>query len=195
MPRVGVDLRLDVGQALQVLSEAQKILSPEKAKTMLRNTLVDVGRKTKTVVGDCVVQDYVVSKGWAANQVGFPQASYGSGLTVVVPIRGSRGIIGPVYPIAGASGGRKKRRIRAKIVRSGVSTLPAKMDHQGGNPPFIAKGKVFTRKTGKPYPIVRVVGLGVPQMPLNRSQKKIEKALMDEMERSATRHFGRLFGG
>ena len=192
MPRVGLDIRIDASHALNTLSEVQKLLSPEKAKELLRDTLVDVSRKTKTIVSDYVVQDYVVTKGWAADKVGFPQIG---GLNIVIPIRGSRGCIGPIYPIAGSSGSRKKRRVKANIVRSGTSTLPTKMTNQGGNPPFVAKGAVYTRKTNKRYPIVRVVGLGVPQMPLNRSQKKIENALMAEIEESATRHFGRLFGG
>ena len=195
MARVGVDIRIDASQALQTLSEAQKLLSPEKCREYMRLTLTDTGRAAKDIIGDTVVEDYVVTKNWAADKVGFPQVSGGGGLTVVVPVRGSRGVIGPVYPIEGASGGKKKRRIKASIVRSGVSTLPTKMSNQGGNPPFIGKGMVYTRRTSKRYPIVRVVGLGVPQMPINRSQAKIEKKLLAEMEKSATRHFGRLFGG
>lgn len=193
MARIGVDIRIDASQALQKISEAQKMLSPDRCREYMRLTLTDTGRAAKSVVSDTVVEDYVVTKSWAADKVGYPQVS--GGLTVIVPVRGSRGVIGPTYPIAGASGGKKKRRIKANIVRSGVSTLPTKMSNQGGNPPFIAKGMVFTRRSGKRYPIVRVVGLGVPQMPINRSQAKIEKKLLAEMEKSATRHFGRLFGG
>lgn len=195
MARISNTLRIDATQALQTLSEAQKLLSPVKSRELLRDTLVDVGRAAKSVVSDSVIEDYVVPKRWAADQVGFPEVSTGTGLTVVVPVRGSRGCIGPIYPIANAGGSRKKRRIRASIVRSGTTTLPDKMQHQGGNPPFIARGMVFTRRTSKRHPIVRVVGLGVPQMPLNRSQEKIENRLSAEMEKSATRHFGRLFGG
>lgn len=193
MARIGVDIRIDASQALQKISEAQKMLSPDRCREYMRLTLTDTGRAAKSVVSDTVVEDYVVTKSWAADKVGYPQVS--GGLTVIVPVRGSRGVIGPTYPIAGASGGKKKRRIKANIVRSGVSTLPTKMSNQGGNPPFIAKGMVYTRRSGKRYPIVRVVGLGVPQMPINRSQAKIEKKLLAEMEKSATRHFGRLFGG
>lgn len=193
MARIGVDIRIDASQALQKISEAQKMLSPDRCREYMRLTLTDTGRAAKSVISDTVVEDYVVTKSWAADKVGYPQVS--GGLTVIVPVRGSRGVIGPTYPIAGASGGKKKRRIKANIVRSGVSTLPTKMSNQGGNPPFIAKGMVFTRRSGKRYPIVRVVGLGVPQMPINRSQAKIEKKLLAEMEKSATRHFGRLFGG
>lgn len=193
MARIGVDIRIDASQALQKISEAQKMLSPDRCREYMRLTLTDTGRAAKSIVSDTVVEDYVVTKSWAADKVGYPQVS--GGLTVIVPVRGSRGVIGPTYPIAGASGGKKKRRIKANIVRSGVSTLPTKMSNQGGNPPFIAKGMVYTRRSGKRYPIVRVVGLGVPQMPINRSQAKIEKKLLAEMEKSATRHFGRLFGG
>ena len=193
MARIGVDIRIDASQALQKLSEAQKMLSPDRCREYMRLTLTDTGRAAKSVISDTVVEDYVVTKSWAADKVGYPQVS--GGLTVIVPVHGSRGVIGPTYPIAGASGGKKKRRIKANIVRSGVSTLPTKMSNQGGNPPFIAKGMVYTRRSGKRYPIVRVVGLGVPQMPINRSQAKIEKKLLAEMEKSATRHFGRLFGG
>lgn len=190
---MAVNLYLDASDAISKIRKMESQLSPERYQQLLRLTLVDVGRKAKGIIGDYVIEDYVVSKGWVTSQVGHPEVS--GDLTVIVPIRGSRGGIGPIYPIAEQSGSGKKRRIRANIVRSGASTLPATMDHQGGNPPFVAKGAVYTRKTKGRRPIVRVVGLGVPQMPMNRSREKIENELVHEMERSAMRHFGRLFGG
>lgn len=189
---LAVNLYIDASHAIGVVNDLAKKLAPGQANELLRLTLVDVGRKSKTIMSDHVVEDYVVPRGWVAGQIGHPKMR---GLTVIIPVRGSRGGIGQIYPIAGYSGSGKKRRVRANIVRSGVSTLPVTMDHQGGNPPFIAKGKVFTRKTKSPRPIVRVVGLAVPQMPMNRSKVKIENSLLEEMEKSATRHFGRLFGG
>lgn len=193
MARIGTDIYLDATQALQTLGEAREILSPEENNRLLRLVLVDVGRKTKTVIKETVVKDYEVKQNWVADKVGFPEVEDGKGLKVVVPVRGARGSIGMVYPIYGRR--KMKRRLRARIVKSDITVLPEKMEHQGGNPPFVADNVMYTRRTKKSHPIVRVVALGVPQMPINRSQEEIEKQLIGHMEESATRHFGRLFGG
>ena len=77
--------------------------------------------------------------------------------------------------------------------------MPEVMNHQGGNPPFIntsapkLNGVAFTRtgkktKNGKDA-IARVVGIGVPQMPINRAEDDIQKDVMDMlMDRLEAEH-------
>ena len=58
------------------------------------------------------------------------------------------------------------------------------MENVGGKPPFrnlAAKEKLhdaaFTRKSKARLPIKPVQGIAIPQMPLNKSRDKIEKAV------------------
>nr|DAF49227.1 MAG TPA: minor tail protein [Caudovirales sp. ctrNG92] len=81
------------------------------------------------------------------------------------------------------------KQINVKILKKGVSTLPhimpgAGRSSYGDQPPFLmpvkskagATGKyiVMTRKGKEKLPIIRVVGIGVPQMPLNRSREEVK---------------------
>ena len=81
------------------------------------------------------------------------------------------------------------KQINVKILKKGVSTLPHIMPGEGRSsygdqPPFLmpvtskagATGKyiVMTRKGKEKLPIIRVVGIGVPQMPLNRSREEVK---------------------
>ena len=72
--------------------------------------------------------------------------------------------------------------------------MPAKMEHQGGQPPFMIGKVAFTRKyANKSHPIVHVVGLGVPQMPINKSREDVEKAIRKVVETRLVHHFEVLF--
>jgi len=71
------------------------------------------------------------------------------------------------------------------------------MKNQGGNAPFVGgggriNGLVVTRRTKERYPVVRVVGLGVPQMPLNRSEEKVQNAIRDLLDKRLEHNFKHL---
>jgi hypothetical protein len=70
------------------------------------------------------------------------------------------------------------------------------MKHQGGNPPFIIPSKaqnlpmVFTRKyKDKRKPIVRVAGVSVPQMPMNRAKDEVDKEITDLLVKRLEQNF------
>ena len=69
------------------------------------------------------------------------------------------------------------------------------MKNQGGQPPFMSGGVAFTRKTAARLPIVRVVGLAVPQMPLNRSAEETQDQILDLTARRLEHNFYFMLGG
>ena len=71
------------------------------------------------------------------------------------------------------------------------------MAHQGGNPPFRNNmaGIAFTRTTPARLPIASVVGLGVPQMPLNRSRPAIEADIKDYLMKRLKHNYEHMIGG
>ena len=128
-----------------------------------------------------------------------------SGPSCVIPIRGHKGSIGGFYGASGGAHGwraarRGRYKVNAKILRGKVSTLPAVMSHQGGNPPFRNLGSklggvTFTRKGKARFPIAKVVGIAVPQMPMNRAQaavqENIQSFLMERLEHEHAQMIGK----
>lgn len=198
------DLYIDVRDFKHTLDILLSVLGPVKLNTLVHDTLVDVGKKTATIIKKETVKDYAVTQSWVGKQIGRPILGSPAKLQCVIPIKGARGSIGGTFPLKTKVSGRpgkrrRKKAIRAKILTRAQSRLPETMEHQGGQPPFVAKGKntnkkiVFTRKyKDKARPIVRVVGVAPAQMPLNRSEDKIRaeinKYLLDRIEH----HYDRL---
>ena len=137
-----------------------------------------------------------------------------------IPIRGSKGGLGEVFPAGGgysavtvnrktksgkqvqyerlmkkgAKGAKGGGSVVAHIVKAGLSRLPDSLPNQGGNPPFMAGGVVMTRRTIKKFPIVHVMGLAVPQMADTRAEKDIYKMAEKELEKNLERFIGQLLG-
>ena len=194
----GAGIYVDVSHLSDTISTMKNAMSRTAFEEMMRRTFNDAGKKVKTIVRQEVPKDYEVTASWAGSQVGWPKSQGGGQIGVVVPIKGARGSIGGRFH---ASGGRgrpakgKRYKINAKIVKGQSSTMPATMKHQGGQPPFMVGGVAFTRKyANKSHPIVHVVGLGVPQMPINKSEENVQKDIREVVEKRLVHHFGRLFG-
>jgi hypothetical protein len=69
--------------------------------------------------------------------------------------------------------------VKSKIVKGQQSTLPANAGSYGGQPPFRNLGsklmpQTFTRTSKKRLPIEKIVGIAIPQMPLNRSEGAVQ---------------------
>ena len=192
-------LDVDISDLKSRVDAMKDILGPKKAEKMLHDTCVDVAKKAKTLVAREVVKDYQVTQRWVKAGIGDWKSAGFVYIGCVIPLTGHRGIIGGTFGAAGGVGKGKRRlsRIRAKIIKAKSSTMPGKMSHQGGNPPFRVKssGLTFTRTTPKRYPIARVAGLSVPQMPLNRSEDNVQQALHDQFAIRVEHHFIRMFNG
>ena len=154
----------------------------------------EVGNHGRSVISQAVPLDYSVTRAWVRGQIGRASIRTGgfSGVTCSIPINGHKGTIGGRFS---AEGGYQGRPIRARIMRIGMTTLPRVMRNQGGNPPFInptsarLNGVAFTRRTNARNPIVRVVGLGAPQMPLNQSAEYVQENLLDYAIRRLEHNF------
>ena len=173
------------------------VLTKEQFEKVMYRTFGEVGKKAKTLIAKEVVKDYAVTQKWVKDNTGSYQLSMGGAfpVTCTIPLKGHKGSIGGRFALSSPVRSRREGRVRARIVRDGVSTLPQSMDKQGGNPPFVAEGVAFTRRTKARLPIVRVVGLGVPQMPLNRSEEKVQDALLDYAGQRLEHHFQRMIRG
>lgn len=119
----------------------------------------------------------------------------------VIPLRGTKGGIGTTFRAGAFTGGSKKGadkgkgwklrykgRVAAHIVKGKQSALPSKMTRQGGNAPFMlySSAQVVTRRTKKRFPLVRVVGLAVPQMAATRAKEDIQNHVGKELLKNVT---------
>lgn len=194
---VDVSVYVDMSDLQSKIEHLRLVLTKEQFEKVMYRAFGEVGRRAKTLIAKEVVQDYAVTQRWVKDNTGSYKLTMGGEfpVTCTIPLKGHKGSIGGRFALSSPVRSRREGRVRARIVRAGVSTLPQSMDNQGGNPPFVAEGVAFTRRTKERLPIVRVVGLGVPQMPLNRSAEKVQDALLDYAGRRLDHHFQRMIRG
>lgn len=208
----GVIIEVDTSEATALMHRLASVMAPDKAHELFRRTLVEVGKKVKTFSIDIFPDEYVMKPGWIGSAVKAMQI-IGTD-EVRVPIKNARGSIGGIFPASGgayrvqgttvhmADGTTRQRKahirtraIRAHIVTSGVSTLPSRMPSwQGGQPPFMMGGIAMTRSGTSRFPIHRVVGLAVPQPPVDRSRGEFEEKIQSYMMERLEHNFWQLFG-
>ena len=203
MPRVGFDLKINTSEVMAIADRLSENLSEAQMDRLMYRTLKEAARKVRTETKRAVVQDYAVTQGFVASGIKEPRMGGGGGRwSCIIPMDSKRGVIGQTFHASGGrfgkrvlkSGKKQHLKLRAQIIRGQRSVLPDKMEHQGGNPPFMAGKVAFTRTTKHRFPIARVVGLSVPQMPINKSEPKVEAAIVKYMTERLEHNFQHLFG-
>lgn len=188
----GGNIYIDMGDLATKIANMRTIMNKSEFEQMMYRTFGEVGKKSKTMVAKEVQKEYAVAQRWVKGQIGRYKLTMGaSQVTCVIPVSGHKGMIGPTFK----ANTLKRGKISAKIVVKGRSRLPAKMKNQGGNPPFMVNGMTFTRRKNQRLPIVRVVGLGAAQFPLNRSEGDIQDALLEYTAKRLSHNFNRIFSG
>lgn len=193
----GIYMEIDISDAKQKIEALRAVHTEKEMNALLRRAVTRTGKHVKTIVGKDAAKHYEVTQKKVKSYIGAPEISGeagGLGVSCCIPINGERMSIGGTFKASGGAPGwsvrkGKRYKINAKIIKGQGSTLPGTMKHQGGNPPFIntsapkLNGVAFTRtgkktKNGKDA-IARVVGIGVPQMPINRAEDDVQKDVMD----------------
>ena len=148
-------IEVDVSDVIEKVNYLSKALEPEKFNRAIYRTFNETSKKATSIIAKDVVSEYAVKQGWVRAATQAPKLSLGATTTCIIPVSGVRGVIGDIFK---ASGGRNKRlrkkgkrqKITATIVKGKKSLLPSEMSHQGGNPPFRAKGVIMTRSATQP---------------------------------------------
>lgn len=186
---IGISVEVDKSQLDALTRQMQK----SKIEDAITRGVHKTGDATRRIVVESIDKKY---RGGMAFFDSAVQDPVKSPMQCVIPIKGSKGGIGKVFPAGGSTGNPKARgklqkyqlkkglKLSAAIVKGQKSILPARMTRQGGNAPFMLGGEVVTRRTQKRTPLVHVVGLAVPQMAANRARDRIEKELGKELEKN-----------
>ena len=172
----GSPLTLDMSDLRTKSRAMQAAMSEEQFRKLIYRTMSEVGKRGKTIIAREVVKQYAVTQTWARECIqNYTVKWAGKDIDCWIPMSGHKGVIGKTFKRAGG-----KRNISAKIVKGKVSKLPNVFDNRGGNAPFVAQdGVVYTRRTKKALPIVRISGLGLPQMPINLASEDVQDAFLD----------------
>lgn len=182
-------LELDFSDVYERMIELGKAMSKTQFERLVYRTVRETGKRGgRSIIPKEVTKDYAITQAWAKKQIQSPKIQWGgSEIECRIPMKGHKGTIGGTYRITAARG----KRVGAKILKKGNSRLPSVFPNQGGNPGFIGpNGVLFTRKYAwQRKPIVRVVGMALPQMPLNRSEDKTRDAFLALMSKRLDSNF------
>lgn len=190
----GISLQIDATEMMHDLDHFRSQMSQDQFERAMASVFRRVPGHVRKILKQDIPMKYLPKKSDIGHAVQGAQISsgFGGNLGCVIPVRGKRLGIGTGFKATGGARGWKikKYKIRAKIVTSGVSTLPDHMSSYGGQPPFrntAAKKagfskNVWTRAGKSRLPVMRVVGIAVPQMPLNRSKTDVQDDIATYMQ-------------
>lgn len=201
MAGAGIYLEIDASDLLEELERLRNVFTPDEFNKRLYRVFARVPGHVRKILREDLPHQYHVKPSQVSAAVGGATMSGGAGGGVgcSIPITGPRGSIGGFY---GASGGRHGWNtlkngggsIKGKIVKAGISTLPATLPSYGGQPPFRNLGSklgglTFTRAGKGRFPIMKVVGIAIPQMPTNRSEAEVQADILSYMAERIAHEF------
>lgn len=187
----GVYLEIDASEYNALIERVRTVMTPAQINQMMYGVLRRAEGHIRARLPKDVVPVYQVKSQEVKKAVGHAKMTGGSlgGVGCIIPVSGPRRSIGGSFKASGGARGweslRKKYRVKARIVKAGQSTLPPKMDSYGGMPPFrnlSAKklnGVTFTREGKSRFPIMKVEGISIAQMPANRAKPALEKDIRE----------------
>jgi len=200
-----VYLEIDISDLDEEISRLRSVMQPKQFENAMYGIFRRTTRHVRVILKKDLPQQYHVRKSdiQAAVSTGKVVNSPGAGVGCTIPIKAERGDVGGKFRARGGARGweslHKKYRVQARVVKGGISTLPAKMPgNYGGNPPFrnlsaeSLHGLTYTRKTRKRIPIMKVESIAIPQMPMTRSEPDVQRDIRQYLEKQMEQRFNYL---
>ena len=195
-----IEIDIDSSEFQEIIDRMRAVMTPQQFENAMHGIMKRVPSKVKSILGTDIPHEYNVRQAEVRSTVGGGRTTAGGGgAGCVIPVRGPRKHIGGGgrgFPAWGKLHGwetlwHKPYKVQTMVYRGQRSTLPMNLSDYGGQKPFrnvpsSLNGITFTRG-GKPrLPILPVMGIAVPQMPLNRSEPEVQEDianyLMERME-------------
>lgn len=202
---------VDTSKAMETLQQAKEALSQKGFEAMMGRVVRRTAGTVRRILREDVPKKYHASPSWAAKSVGSPKID---GMNAVIPLRDLRGLMPSQFHVS-ASGddGRQVRsatrttgrgankkvsrrayKLLAKVVKDGESVLPTQGDRAFFKVFKGAKrGMIFVRHPDRK--LSRAVGIGVPQMPMNRSAEEVEADLQETFQKNLEHEIEVRLGG
>lgn len=192
-----MNIEIDASDLQDAINRLRANMTPEQFEHAMYGIFRRTGRHVSAILRKDLPQQYSVKAGDISAAVKSPQLSMGgSGVGCSIPIRAVRGKIGSQYKASGGAHGwnsmRRKYRVKAKVLKGAQSTLPAKW--HSGFPPFRNLGSslgsiAYARSSRARGPILKLTGIAIPQMPLNRSEADVQRDIKDYLEKQMEERF------
>lgn len=192
---------IDASDLKDKIDKLQANMKPEQFNNAMHGIFNRTGSHVKTILRKDIPVYYHAKAGDISSAVkGAKVTGGGLGCGCIIPIVGTRGSVGGRYSASGGAHGwnslHRKYRVKARVVKAGVSTMPQHMPGSyGGNPPFRnfsapgLNGVAFTRKTKERFPIMKVQSMTVPQMPQHRAEPDVQRDIKTFLERQMDQRF------
>lgn len=199
----GVYLEVDASELNAQITRLQEVMKPEKFNQAMYGIFRRTGGHVRKILKQDLPKEYNISAGEVGAAVGNAKLVMGGGTGCSIPVTATRKHIGGGGKRGfTAYGGRRgwaslhsgHYDVSAVVYRGQRSTLPSHMHGYGGQPPFrnigsSLGGLTFTREGQNRLPIRPVMGIGIPDMPLNRSEPDVQKDIKDYLERQIEQRF------
>lgn len=199
---MAVTIEIDASDLKDRIALLRGAMTDEQFKRAMYGIFRRTGGHVKKILRTDLPREYEVKPSAISAAVKSPKLTMGGlGVGCAIPIRDTRGSIGGRYRASGGAHGwnslRRKYRVKARIVKGRASTLPAEASAYGGFPPFrnlgsSLGGMTFTRRSKARGPIEKMVGIAIPQMPMNRSEADVQRDIKIYMERQIEQRIGQL---
>lgn len=190
-------MEIDASDLQDKITRLQANMTEAQFERAMYGIFQRTGRHVAQILRKDLPQKYEVKPGDISAAVKSPQLSMGfGGVGCSIPIRAVRGKIGSQYRASGGAHGwnsvKRKYKVKARILKGAQSTLPAKW--HSGYPPFRNLGSklgglTFARSSKARGPILKLTGIAIPQMPLNRSEADVQQDIKDYLEKQMEERF------
>ena len=202
---MNVYLEIDASELSGQIDRLKSALTPARVNQVMYGIFQRTGGHVRQILKEDLPKQYYITPGAVGKAVGRAIMTGGSGgAGCIIPVTGPKLSIGGGFSASGGAHGwaslHRKYRVKARIVKSGQSTLPQNMSSYGGQPPFRNLGSklgglTFTRAGKGRTPIMKVSGIAIPQMPTNRSEADVQSDIKAYMEKRMAHELQRLVGG
>lgn len=196
----GVYLYIDTSELNELVDFMHDQLSEQGFDRLMRRTLNEVGKRSKKPIKDAALTEYQAPSRWITGAIKSARVvGGGSQLAAIIPLQNARGASATVFKAGGRrSKGYIPKGRRYKVwmtdVKGRRSVMPYHMNDYGGQPPFINGGKAIMTRAGKARgPLLHVVGVAMPQMPLNLAKKETEDRILKLCEERLIHNFDYMF--
>lgn len=202
MASTGFYLEVDASDLKDTINRLKSVMTEQQFTNAMHGIFNRTGNHVKAILKKDLPQKYEVKPGDIGKAVKKGRVTTGGlGVGCCIPIVAPRRSIGGGFSASGGAHGwnsmKRRYRVKSRIVKSGQSTLPQNMSTYGGLPPFRNLGSklgglTFTRAGKERLPIMKVSGIAIPQMPINRSEADVQKDIKDYLEKEIERRFNYL---
>lgn len=207
-------LEVDASDLQDEIERLRSVMTQERFERAMYGIFVRTGKHVRQILRQDLPKEYMIkpSEVSAAVKNAKVTSTAGFGVGCVIPIVEKRRSIGGAFSASGGSHGwkgmrrtkrgwtKRKSTIKGKVVRGQDSVMPDRMQSYGGEPPFRNLGSklgkmTFTRAGRSRLPIMKVVGIAIPQMPMNRSEADVQGDIRNYMNKRMEHEFMRIIGG